>query len=104
MPNIFNIYKEIMNIDIGTIIIYTCKNSCQNQKYAFEYGYIQRSGDKIIELENLKIIEDIKPQASEVDEKSLEEDLNKLKIKGNSNNQPDEEGFIQIKKKGKKKE
>lgn len=23
MPNIFNLYKEIMNIDIGTIVLYT---------------------------------------------------------------------------------
>jgi len=96
-------YKEIMNIDIGTIVIYSCKNSCENERYAMEYGYIQRSGDKLIELENLKVIEDIKPE-NHVDEKGLEEDLNKFKIKGNSNNEPDEEGFIHIKKKGKKKD
>lgn len=101
MPYIFNMYKEIMNIDIGTIVIYTCRNSCQNEKYAIEYGYIQRSGEKLIELEDLKVIEDIKPE-NQVDEKVVQEDLNKLKIKGNSNNEPDDEGFIQIKKKGKK--
>jgi len=104
MPYIFNIYKEIMNIDIGTIVLYTCKDSCQKEKYAIEYAYIQRSGEKLIELENLKKIEDIIPEENEVDQKGLEEDLNKLKIKGNSNNTPDDEGFIQITKKGKKKD
>ncbi len=101
MPNIFNIYKEIMNIDIGTIVVYTCKNSCDGKKYKEEYAYIQRSGDKIIELENLKKIQDLGTDLI-VNEKDIEEDLNKLKIKGNSNNKPDEEGFIEIKKKGKK--
>lgn len=89
-----------MNIDVGTIVIYTCKNSCENKKYVEEFGYIQRSGEKIVDLDKLKLIEDIAPQPLNVDEKAIE-DLNKLKIKGNSNNQPDEEGFIEIKKKKK---
>jgi hypothetical protein len=102
MPNIFNIMKEIMNIDIGTIVVYTCKNSCDKNKYIEEYAYVQRSGDKMIELKDLKMIEDLRDgDFGKKDEKEFE-DLNKLKIKGNSNNIPDDDGFIQIKKKGKK--
>ena len=100
MPNIFNIMKEIMNIDIGTIVIYSCKNSCEKNKYNEEFAYIQRSGDKMIELDDLKKIEDLGGDLK-IDEKELE-DLNKFKVKGNSNNIPDDDGFIQIKKKGKK--
>jgi len=100
MPNIFNIMKEIMNIDIGTIVIYSCKNSCDKKKYNEEYAYIQRSGDKMIDLKDLKMIEDLGGDAKLI-EKELE-DLNKFKVKGNSNNVPDDDGFIQIKKKGKK--
>ena len=100
MPYIFIIFKEIMNIDIGTIVVYTCRNSCQTKKYIEEYGYIQRSGEKIVEIENLKKIDDNGPtQLIELDEKTVLEDLNKFKIKGNSNNKPDDDGFIEIKKK-----
>jgi hypothetical protein len=95
--------KEIMNIDIGIIVVYSCKNSCDKNKYNEEYAYIQRSGDKMIELKDLKMIEDLGEGdlAKKLDDKEIEE-LNKFKIKGNSNNIPDDDGFIEIKKKGKK--
>lgn len=47
MPYIFTLYKEIMNHDIGTIVVYTC--DC-NIQVAEEYVYVQRTGEKLINL------------------------------------------------------
>ena len=52
MPHIFNIYKEIMNIDIGTIIIYSCEKCCRSFE---EEVYIQRTGESLIETDGDKI-------------------------------------------------
>jgi hypothetical protein len=102
-----------MNIDIGTIVIYTCKNSCVNQNNFFieEYAFIQRSGEKIIETrgkfsKNKNNKQDDNSNTGNTNlnqsETSLYKDMNKLTIKGNSNNEPDEDGFIEVKKKRKK--
>ncbi len=93
MPHIFNLYKEIMNIDIGTIVIYTCKNSCNKggKGYVEEYGFIQRSGEKIINLDdNGKLKEGYKP----VD--NIAKELEKVNVK---EDQADEDGWVEVKKK-----
>ena len=104
MPQIFNIYKEIMNIDIGTIVIYTCLNSCtsKTQVHCEEYSYIQRTGEAIIDLDNVykktSVNKNSEPNTNQED---LPIDLNKLTIRGNTNNEPDEDGWVEVKKKKK---
>ena len=104
MPQIFNIYKEIMNIDIGTIVIYTCRNSCtsKTQVHFEEYSYIQRTGEAIIDLDNVykktSVNKNSEPNTNQED---LPIDLNKMTIRGNTNNEPDEDGWVEVKKKKK---
>jgi hypothetical protein len=96
MPHIFLLFKEILNIDIGTIVVYTCEKSCNNPNIE-EYAFIQRTGDKILELEP-----DDKPIKKEIIEEEFSKDLlNKLTVRGNTDNTPDDEGFIEVKKKKK---
>ena len=51
MPYIFLLEEKISKIDIGTIVIYTCKNCCNNNNkkieggFLQEYGFIQRTGE-----------------------------------------------------------
>jgi pre-rRNA-processing protein TSR4 len=111
MPNIFNIYKEIFDLNIGTIVIYTCKSSCNSKKGNFleEYAYIQRTGEKILDLSkgisgkansyNSNI--NVSNTLSEEDKEFLAK-MNKLTVKGNTNNEPDEDGWVEVKKKKKK--
>ena len=104
MPQIFNIYKEIMNIDIGTIVIYTCQNSCVNktQIHIEEYNYIQRTGEAIIDFDNIYKKTTInKNNTLENNQEQLAKDLNKLTVRGNTNNEPDEDGWVEVKKKKK---
>jgi len=104
MPHIFNIYKDIMNIDIGTIVIYTCLSSCttKTQVYIEEYSYIQRTGEAIIDLDNVykktSVNKNYEPNTNQED---LPKYLNKLTIRGNTNNEPDEDGWVEVKKKKK---
>jgi hypothetical protein len=108
MPHIFNLYKEIMNINIGTIVIYTCKNSClglgKKSSYIEEIGIIQRTGENIFEpgVKNYQSSSNSNSlNSNNIHEQDLSHNLNKLTIKGNSNNEPDEDGFIEVKKKKK---
>jgi hypothetical protein len=103
MPNIFNLYKEIFNIDIGTIVIYTCRKSCTNKKnmYTEEYAFIQRTGEKIIDL-NKQMRGTSNNNSNTIIDEEFAKNLNKLTIKGNSNNEPDEDGWVEVKKKTKK--
>ena len=104
MPHIFNIYKEIMNIDIGTIVIYTCQNSCVNKNilHIEEYNYIQRTGEAIIDFEDIYKKTSINKSSNiENNQEQLAKDLNKLTVRGNSNNEPDEDGWVEVKKKKK---
>jgi len=104
MPHIFNMYKEIMNIDIGTIVIYTCQNSCvnKNQIHVEEYNYIQRTGEAIIDFDNIYKKTPInKNIVAENIPEQLVKDLNKLTVRGNANNEPDEDGWVEVKKKKK---
>ena len=105
MPNIFNLYKEIMNIDIGTIVIYTCKNSCYVENYFIEeYAFIQRTGEKVIDFEKGKKGKQITQPENyqEISNEELIKNLNKISVKGNENNEPDEDGWVEVKKKTKK--
>jgi pre-rRNA-processing protein TSR4 len=115
MPNIFNICKEIRNSNIGTIVIYTCKNSCSfsNNPFMEEYAFIQRTGEKVLELDKSgKVIMNNRnpnktqnlsnPQQQQISNEELIANLNKITVKGNENNEPDEEGFVEVKKKKKK--
>lgn len=108
MPHIFNIYKEIMNIDIGTIVIYTCEKSCTNTNKSHvlhieEYSYIQRTGEAIIDLDNLHKKTTVNKNNTNVNnnQEQLVKDLNKLTVRGNTNNEPDEDGWVEVKKKKK---
>ena len=115
MPHIFNLYKEICNIDIGTIAIYTCKKSCNyknntNGFFLEEYAYIQRTGENIIDLSsgknsinNSNNFNNSKNKENQSNsEDTVLNNLNKLTIKNNTDNTPDEDGFVEVKKKKKK--
>lgn len=97
MPNIFNLYKDIMNIDIGIIVIFTCKNSCNKNRRLFveEFAYIQRTGEKVPDFDKNTKNENSSNKTNE----EIIKDLNKISIKNNTNNEPDEDGFIEVKKK-----
>lgn len=109
MPHIFNLYKEIININIGTIVIYTCKNSClglgKKTSYIEEIGIIQRTGENIYEpgVKNSQSSHTNNSLNSNniQQEQDLAHNFNKLTVKGNINNEPDEDGFIEVKKKKK---
>lgn len=95
MPEVFMLYDSLLNHDIGTICVYTCDCNIQVSE---EHVYIQRTGEKIIDLNN-------KSKLSSIPEENNFKEENKEIIFGkNQNNTPDEDGFIEInKKKGKKK-
>ena len=71
MPYLFLIEPKIAFNDIGTIVIYTCKNCCDSKiegGFVEEHGFIQRTGENFRDLndndnkylKNKKIKEDIK--------------------------------------------
>jgi len=111
MPNIFNIFKEIFNIDIGVIVIYSCKDSCNNKEnYVEELAFIQRTGEKIIDFDNLykgkqnnNNITQTQNQTKKENEniKELSDNLSNVKIAKNENE--DEDGWVEVKKKKNKK-
>jgi hypothetical protein len=98
-----------MNINIGTIVIYTCKNSClglgKKTSYIEEMGIIQRTGENIFEpgVKNSQSSYNNNSlnSTNNQQEQDLAQNLNKLTVRGNANNEPDEEGFIEVKKKKK---
>jgi hypothetical protein len=98
MPHIFILFKEILNIDIGTIPVYTCEKSC-NKPCVEEYAFIQRTGEKIPELEPDDQKQVVK---KDISDEEFVKNLNKLTVRGNIDNTPDEDGFIEVKKKNKK--
>lgn len=102
MPYIFNVYQEIQNIDIGTILIYTCEKSCD--KSFREFGYIQRTGETVFDLNNKnKVISQntkIPNYITKIEEiNNLAEELSKTSLK--NKNEPDEDGFVEVKNKRK---
>ena len=105
MPNIYNLYKEIMNIDIGTIIIFSyfyklsfrCRKSCNVKE---EFFYIQRTGESLIETEGnmIKMTRNINNNEVLNNNSSNNTNINNNKIK----EEIDEEGFTIVKNKKKK--
>lgn len=95
-----------MNINIGTIVIYTCMNSClglgKKTSYIEEIGIIQRTGENIYEpgVNNSQSSRSLNSNNLK-QELDLPHNFNKLTVKGNTNNEPDEDGFIEVKKKKK---
>jgi len=105
MPNIFSLYEEIINIDIGTIIIFSCENSCKDNIFSEEYAYIQRTGEKpiVFEKENEK-------KKEKYDEDKVYQDflnrniVNEKDVNKNDSFDEDDE-WVEVKsKKGKKKD
>ena len=102
MPYLFLIEPKIAFNDIGTIVIYTCKNCCDSKiegGFVEEHGFIQRTGENFRDLndndnkykdkqnkEEMKIINEENEFFAGVDEKDV-----------------DEEGFAEVKKKKNKK-
>ena len=114
MPALFLLYEELLNHDIGTIVVYTCDCDFSDEKnvknnfninYSEEYVYLQRTGEKLIDLskkekENLDKLK--KQDYNIIKEKSKENILkSKVLVKGNIDNTPDEHGFITVQKKKK---
>jgi hypothetical protein len=105
MPYLFLLEKKISFIDIGTIVIYTCKNCCSNKKeggFIEEYGFIQRTGENFRDLndnDNKKGNNKLNDIQKEVIQKQYNF------FKGANENNVDDEGFVEVKskKKGKKK-
>lgn len=94
MPYIFLLYKQLINHDIGTIAIYTC--DCDNQ-ISEEYVYVQRTGEKIPDID----------EKGKVICKGLLEFQNYIeaeeKLGFGASEEPDEDGFVEVKSKNKKK-
>lgn len=93
MPYIFLLYKELMNHDIGTIVIYTC--NC-NIPVSEEYVYVQRTGEGVIDFENnRKVFSELNNKQEEVYEEP--------KLGFGTSNEPDEDGFYEVNSKKKNK-
>lgn len=95
MPYLFNIEPQICGVDIGTIVIYTCKNSCcrkENVEGEFieEYGFIQRTG------------EDFNIEGGKIQPKEKKTKVTKNVEQTKKEEEVDEEGFVEVKKKRKK--
>ena len=99
MPYFFLIESKISFNDIGTIIIYTCKNCCDSKiegGFVEEYGFIQRTG------ENFRDFND--NDNKYMKDKNNGEDLKEIKeenefFAGVNEKDVDEEGFAEVKKK-----
>ena len=68
-----------------------------------EYSYIQRTGEAIIDLDNLYKKTTVNKNNTNISgtQEQLAKDLNKLTVRGNTNNEPDEDGWVEVKKKKK---
>lgn len=100
MPYIFNLYKAIINIDIGIIVIYTCKNSCNKNICVEEMCYIQRSGEKVLDL-NKKFIETPMNSIPEEKNTSNMNTANSNQKKKDDEDDDDDDGWVEVKKKKK---
>jgi len=115
MPHIFMVYEEILNIDIGTIIIFTyvicfnslrCEKSCSGNIFSEEYAYIQRTGEKPINLEKDKKNEknDKKYDEDKIRQDFLNRNIVNEKDLDKNDSFDEEDEWIEVKsKKGKKK-
>jgi len=88
--------------DIGTIVIYTCKNCCDSKiegGFVEEHGFIQRTG------ENFR---DFNDNDNKYKDKKSDEEMKKINeenefFAGVNEKDVDEEGFAEVKKKKNKK-
>lgn len=103
MPYIFMLIPEIANIDIGTIVVYTCKACCDsNGRIVQEYAYIQRTGENFRDLSDNDNVKPNKDKGNSIPAKA-NDNSNKGLFKGVNEKDMDEDGFIEVKKKHKKK-
>ena len=103
MPYLFLIEPKIAFNDIGTIVIYTCKNCCDSKiegGFVEEHGFIQRTGENFRDFNDNdnKYIKDKKDKDELKDIKEENEFF-----AGVDEKDVDEEGFAEVKKKKKKK-
>ena len=103
MPYLFLIEPKIAFNDIGTIVIYTCKNCCDSKiegGFVEEYGFIQRTGENFRDFNDNdnKYMKDKK----EKDEAKEIKEENEF-FAGVDEKDIDEEGFAEVKKKKPKK-
>lgn len=100
MPYLFTVEPAIAYMDIGTIVIYTCKNSCCNKskniegEFIEEYGFIQRTGEDFIDIKGNKMHKK-KKNNSNKNQQELNNQNKKIE-------EVDEDGFVEVKKKRKK--
>ena len=101
MPYLFLIEPKIALNDIGTIVIYTCKNCCDSKiegGFVEEHGFIQRTGENFRDFnDNDNKYKDKKNN----EEKKINEE-NEF-FSGVDEKDVDEEGFAEVKKKKNKK-
>ena len=103
MPYLFLIEPKIAFNDIGTIVIYTCKNCCDSKiegGFVEEHGFIQRTGENFRDFNDNdnKYVKDKK----EKDEAKEIKEENEF-FAGVDEKDIDEEGFTEVKKKKPKK-
>ena len=103
MPYLFLIEPKIAFNDIGTIVIYTCKNCCDSKiegGFVEEHGFIQRTGENFRDLNDNdnKYMKDKKGK-EEIKEIKEENEF----FAGVDEKNVDEEGFSEVKKKKSKK-
>ena len=103
MPYLFLIEPKIAFNDIGTIVIYTCKNCCDSKiegGFVEEHGFIQRTGENFRDFNDNdnKYMKDKK----EKDEAKEIKEENEF-FAGVDEKDIDEEGFAEVKKKKPKK-
>ena len=103
MPYLFLIEPKIAFNDIGTIVIYTCKNCCDSKiegGFVEEHGFIQRTGENFRDFNDNdnKYMKDKK----EKDEAKAIKEENEF-FAGVDEKDIDEEGFAEVKKKKPKK-
>ena len=103
MPYLFLIEPKIAFNDIGTIVIYTCKNCCDSKiegGFVEEHGFIQRTGEHFRDFNDNdnKYLKD----------KKYKEEMKEIKeenefFAGVDEKDIDEEGFTEVKNKKNKK-
>ena len=103
MPYLFLIEPKIAFNDIGTIVIYTCKNCCDSKiegGFVEEHGFIQRTGENFRDFNDNdnKYMKD-KKEKDEAKEIKAENEF----FAGVDEKDIDEEGFAEVKKKKPKK-
>lgn len=113
MPYLLSIQPQIRFLDIGTIIIYTCKKSCTNNNnnnnegdYIEEYGFIQRTGEGFIVEDGKLVMKDGKETSMQTQSSSNNINSNNQgqgKIAGINEDEMDEDGFCEVKKSKKRK-